>query len=221
MSNNKVVFVVRKSQDQYVRTHDIFGVVCISIITSINFIYITHATDITLIGTPNMGENPIARTLFPILLVSFFLYVVMDTFWVLIQPLAVLSSPRDLVFHHLATLLLLYIPYTDSQFQWHGAIAMAVEFQTLLLISRRLVTINSFLYHFLNIFFYISWIIFRLFLNPAILVFFFYEHKRYTSQIGTPWNMVLTGTLLFVIINILGFYWTIMMAMKMLKSKKS
>jgi len=203
----------------HVRTHDLFNVVCIGTITVLTFYYLGHATNFSLIGTSMLGDDEVARSIFGVLLPFFCTYVLVDTVWIILQPTAVVTSPQDIVFHHFATLLLLYIPFTDKQFQWHSGVAMAVEFQTLILVLRRLFHTNQLLYTILNYIFYAAWILFRLILNPLVLIFFVQEHNRYTAQVGSPWNMVLIGVILFSIITFLGFYWTISLALKTKRKK--
>lgn len=195
--------------------HDIFNIFSILVIIFLDFRYLHHATDWEKIGTSVLGGDHYQMG--HILLSTFSVYMLIDTIWIAVQPKCVLSNPTALIIHHVASFVFLSIPFFEEQFQWHGALNLFVEVNTLFLILRRQAAPASSLYTFLDHCFLATWILLRLIIFPTIVVFFSYEYIRFTrDHSGGNWfNIMLLAPILQSILTLLGFKWTYDMAVKM------
>lgn len=194
--------------------HDYFNVVSLLILVSLDFYYLFLSTKFSEIGTPSLGSGAYERQLFGIILQLFAAYLVTDTIWILMQPAAFLSSPVELLIHHAVTAFLLLSPAFEPQFQWHAAICISVEFNTLSLISKRRVRSDSLIFHVLTMFFFGSWLIQRLILFPILVYFFYTEWQRYTIIQGTPYNIAAASPIFIGIISFMNYMWTIQLLSK-------
>lgn len=178
-----------KSYDK-VFTHDMFNVISLVLIIFHDVRYLYNATIWNHLGTPDLGKDHVE--LASALLFIFFIYVVIDTLWIALIPSCVLSSAKALIIHHLFTFLFLLLPYYIVQFHWHGAVSIFVEINVFFLVSRRQFLPSTVMYKLLDFLFLLTWFFFRLLLFPVLLVFYSYEYRRYSLQLGGKWfNIVL------------------------------
>ena len=195
--------------------HDVFNIFAILGIILLDFQYLYHATDWNKIGTSDLGgdHTHMGYTL----LSTFSVYMLIDTIWIAVQPKCVLSDPKALIIHHIASFVFLSIPFIEQQFQWHGALNLFVEVNTLFLILRRQAAPSSLLYTILDYCFLSTWIFLRLVIFPTLVVFFTYEHSRFTRDHsnGSWINIMLLAPILQSILTLLGFKWTYDMLIKM------
>ena len=188
--------------------HDLFNIVCLSGIISIDVSYLYQATVWNHLGTGELGSDQ--THLAALLLSSFFTYIVVDTIWIAANPTCVLSSPNALIIHHFFTFLFLLVPYYVPQFQWHGAVSIFVELNVLFLVWRRQFDQDSIIYKILDAIFLITWFLFRLIVFPFLLIFYSYEYIRYSNELGGEWfNIVLLAPLLQVIYIAITRIWII------------
>ena len=201
------------------RIHDIFNLVALSILCTVDIVYLTVTTDWALIGSESLGSNH--QHLSSFLLVGFTLYLLVDLVWVVLVPRCVASNPLSIIIHHLACLLMTIIPWTEAQFSWHLAVNLLVEINTLMLILRRNVSLGSFAYKISNGLFYVSWVVLRLVMFPASVIFFYFEYVRYSITSGSYWNMMLVAVIGEAFITAMSFKWTMDMLAKLLSSSPS
>lgn len=111
-------------------------------------------------------------------------YFIVDLAWVLIIPRCV-KSPSTIIQHHVATILYLSFPHYVPDKRWCMGVLMSVEVNTWFLIARRVFNKQGFPpwtidlpYLFsvrvklISIFFYITWIVTRCVIYPAMGVVF-------------------------------------------------
>ena len=192
--------------------HDMFNIVVLSLIVCVDLVYLTLATDLSELGTDELGAD--YEGLSDVLLISFTVYLLVDLVWVILVPKCVPSNPVGIIIHHIACLVLISLPWMNRQFAWHTAINLLVEVNTLLLTLRRNVLIKSTAYHVFNVLFYATWIILRLVLYPMLVVFFYWEYIRYSVAISNYYNMLILASALEAFITAMGFKWTYDMVAK-------
>jgi hypothetical protein len=202
-----------------VKMHDMFNIIVLAIIVGIDINYLWKATDVSKIGTDQIGED--YYDLSKILLVSFTIYLLVDFCWILIVPKCVMSNPYGLLVHHIACLLLILFPWNHNEFAWHAAANISVEINTLFLTLRRNAVQNSKLYHFYTVMFYISWVFLRLILYPILVVFFYFEYLRYSKSVDSYYNPLIGAPLLQGAITSLSIVWTVDMILKQFKCQKN
>jgi len=201
------------------RIHDLFNLVALSILCVVDIVYLTLATDWALIGSESLGSHH--QHLSNILLVGFTLYLLVDLVWVILVPRCVASNPLAIIIHHLACLLMTIIPWTEAQFSWHLAINLLVEINTIMLTLRRNVSMGSLTYKVSNALFYASWVLLRLVMFPALVLFFYFEYVRYSITSGSYCNMMLFAVLGEAFITAMSFKWTFDMLTKLMSSSPS
>lgn len=195
--------------------HDVFNIFAILGIIFLDFQYLYNATDWSKVGTSELGSGhyDMGHTL----IMTFSVYMLIDTIWIAVQPKCVLSNPTALIVHHIASFVFLSIPFYERQFQWHGALNLFVEVNTFFLILRRQAPPSSMLYTILDNCFLATWIFLRLVVFPTLVVFFSFEYYRFThDHSGGNWiNIMLLAPILQSILTLLGLKWTYDMLRKM------
>ncbi|PSC73950.1 GTP-binding chloroplastic [Micractinium conductrix] len=103
---------------------------------------------------------------------AFILYIAVDFFWVLLEPKAVPSKPRIILWHHFITFLLLQLPLRHPQLGLYTCMDGLVEWNTLLLIARRQFPRW---YRPLNAVYWVTFYPVRVVLFPALMPLFWRE----------------------------------------------
>ncbi len=165
--------------------------------------------------------------------VVFFLYILIDTIWLIYKPRSV-PSPKVIIAHHSICLIGWSLPafYSRLYAEWISY-GVLVELNTWFLIARRnYKSISLFSYAF-----YITWIVLRLFMFPFHLIHFTYSlYQRYApvllsrqplllddpviSSKISPQELLYVDIFLWLAIlalNSLNLKWTIEMGWKQLK----
>lgn len=198
--------------------HDMFNILCVSVVVILNFYYLSIATNVSLIGTSRIGEG--FDKIFQFLWCFFNLYTLVDTIWVFLMPHVASAGAMPIIIHHILTIASTVVPYILPQFQWHMGIVLTVELNTLLLTLRRNVPSNSNLFEFINILFLTSWVVLRLIIFPLIVVFFYFEYQRYSSEVGTFLNAFALGFLMQILLTAMGLKWTYDLGKKFLQKNE-
>ena len=205
------------SQNQ--KRHDAFNLLALPVICLLNVIYLTAATKWSNIGTDRLGiENQDSAQ---VLLTAFTLYLIVDLIWVMLFPDCVARDPASIIVHHLVCLIGMTIPWTERQFTWHLAVNCLVEINTFFLTLRRNVDVASTLYRISNTLFYITWVVFRLFMFPCMVVFVWLEYLRYSEATGTTINMLAFACVGQAFITAMSFNWTIDLLVKLYRARSS
>lgn len=195
-----------------------FNILVIGGITSMNLVYLIQATDMTRIGTPQLGKDHLH--LFEGYYLLFQTYVVVDTVWISVVPGSTTTHPLPIIIHHVLTFIFALTPLVDKQFAWHMAVTLLVEVNTLLLTLKRNVSSSSLVFKVINLLFYVTWISLRLVCFPILVVFFYQEWRRYSESIGTSFNFIMLAPIFQFLITALSFKWTYDMVMKQLFGRK-
>ena len=209
-----------------VRYHDIFNIVALAIIGPMDLYYLYHATEWEKLTTPALGKEH--EFLAQLTMYLFFSYLVVDIIWIIIRPSSVQAKPLVIILHHACTLILVLIPLLDTRYSWHGMIDLVSEINTLCLTIRRQLPRkgrSDMAYSVVNVFFYITWFVSRVFLFPALAALFYYEYFMISLQMGTFFNWLVIGPILQTALVIFSYYWTYLMIFKKgesaeLKSKR-
>lgn len=188
--------------------HDTFNLIVLGTIVYFVLYYLYLSTDWKLIGTENLGNNEESHAIYAIISKAFLIYLVVDIIWIYLVPKSIIVKPYEVIIHHFATIALVYLPIYSNQFEWHGAISMSVELQTLVQILRRKFPKSSRGYKIMEICFYTLWFSYRLVLFPFLVVFFAYEYRRYSIAINSIYNPIIIASPLFLFLTIQGFVWT-------------
>lgn len=198
-----------------VKAHDRFNIVCLTLVTLVDLIYLRQTTDLELIGSETIGNND--RHLSGILIAGFGCYLAVDVIWVLLIPKCVMSSPENIVAHHLLSLVGLFLSLTIPQFSWHTALILLVETNTLFLTIRRNAQKDSVVHFITNVLFYVTWVVLRLIFFPVMVVFLCQEYARYSASVGTYVNVVLLAPILQGALTAMSYMWTYEMLVKLLR----
>mmetsp|Transcript_34462 Transcript_34462/g.41575 ORF Transcript_34462/g.41575 Transcript_34462/m.41575 type:complete len:310 (-) Transcript_34462:156-1085(-) len=148
------------------------------------------------------------------------LYFIIDLIWVVVVPKCVKSS-NTIVYHHIATLGYLSVPYVNPRYQWCMGACMSVEINTWFLIARRvfnkqgfppwtikLPPLISIRIKVISIMFYSTWFSLRCILYPLLLIFFVEDWKFLLKSTGTAFNLMTIVIPLHSIFLLLNFKWT-------------
>jgi len=146
-------------------------------------------------------------------------YFLADLLWVLLEPSCV-KSPTVIVQHHIATLMYLSIPYLHDDTHWLMGACMSVEVNTWLLIARRVFNkqglrpwvinlgFSSVRIKFISVMFYITWVVIRCYVYPAILRVLIGLWSEKTQQTGGIYNYISLAIVLHSVFCLLNFKWT-------------
>jgi len=206
-----------KNNQADVAKHDYFNIFALSIMCSANIQFLVLTTDLSKLGTDEIGKGN--EQLFQINLFLFMIYVIIDMIWVMFIPTSVLADPNSILVHHAVALIMTFVPLQHQQFSWHFAACTIVECNTLFLTIRRNLPKPSIAYVVSEVLFYTTWLVLRLLLFPLLVVFYTTEYLRFSSQIGTHWNIVLISPVLQFVVTSMSFKWTIDMIRKQFRSK--
>ena len=204
----------------HIRTHDQFNLVALTIISVLDVWYLACTTDLRLIGTDELGQDPASYPIFLALLLFFTLYICVDIVWIYLIPASVHGNQSTAVLvHHLVTLVQLVIPWLNQNLSWHFAITLVVEINTLVLVCRRSVPQHSAAYQVLDLLFYATWIIFRLLLFPLLVLFCYSEYMRLAARSGYL-NSIAVSLVTMTILTVMSYKWTYDLIIKQFRKKK-
>lgn len=206
-----------ETKKKLVFTHDIFNILSIIIVGTVNIYYLTHTTDFSRFGTDQLGFEYVE--LFKIHMIMFSIYVLIDTLWIMMIPNCVMSDSFNIIIHHFICLGMNYIPYVHNQFAWHFEICVFVEFNTLFLTIRRNLSKGTILFSLFDGLFFFTWVTMRLMLFPVLVVFFVSEYIRFSKDYGSYINIVIFSPTLHAMITLMSFKWTYDMYKKLFSSK--
>jgi len=134
---------------------------------------------------------------------SFLVYIVCDTFWILLIPQCVGSSARLVILaHHAVCLVGWQLCFRDTNLRHFSALALLVEFNTLIKILKRYYRIVL-----LDWAFFASWFLLRTALYPYLL----HETGSYCMELSRQRGPMNIGTLVFAlcaVLTTLNFIWT-------------
>lgn len=200
------------SDPRAILAHDTFNVVVLSIIGPLNLWYLYQTTDLSALGTPQLGagHNDLAQGV----LYFFLAYLVIDTVWIWSVPSCVVTKPIYIIAHHVVTLLLVLFPLWDQRFSWHGMADLVSETNTLFLTIRRHSSPGTLRYNVFTFIFYAAWFATRLFLFPALAVFFLHEYLRLSKELGTYFNAIVIAPILQLFLVAVSLYWTYLIVIK-------
>lgn len=208
---------VERKENSAILYHDIWNLCCLSVICSMDFIYL-YNTDTSKLRTPELGEETIE--FFHVFFHVVAAYTILDTLWILVVPTCVPAAPMSLVIHHILTFLLILVPYNLHQFAWHFAICLVVEFNTVFIILRRNLPLGSLTHSIVNWLFFISTLLLRVAMFPVITVFFVYEYIRYSESLGGDWaNIMAITPVAMAALSCMGFQWLYVYLKKLSISK--
>lgn len=195
------------------KIHDYFNLAFLSILVVANCIYLALATEVSNVGTENLGDQH--NYLSNIILISFVLYLLVDIIWVILIPKCVASNPQAILIHHCACLLMVAIPFIERQFSWHLSVCLLVEINTLFLTLRRNLPLNTLPQTICNIAFYASWVLLRLIMMPLLVAFFYSEYIRYSQYLNEYHNIAGYGVGGMAFVTALSYKWTLDMVLKL------
>lgn len=202
LESNQVNSAVAEDIINWHRLHDIFNLVSLPVVCGANILYLTLEHSILL----------------QIQFYVFTSYLILDTIWVLILPQSV-ASPSTITQHHFVVLLGWIIPYfSDPSLSRWCSLGLLVEINTFFLIGRRFFKRTV----IMQIFFYSTWIILRVFTFPTVLFSFIMEYIELLKDgpEGNLFNTRFFVLLVMIFLNVLNFLWTWDLIFKRSKTKK-
>lgn len=218
--------------------HDMFNIGCLAVVCSLVGYFLYTGTDTAILSTllshywykrnadlhliSGLMLTPGMMDLYYLIFYIVSCYLVVDVLWVLVVPRCVPSSPTSIVIHHAATAVLLGATYfyAPEQYAFSTAIYLTVELNTVLLVSKRNLRINSPLWFLLDKLFYVSWVVQRLIMFPILIWWSSFEYLRFSHTHGTLANAILTTPVFSVLLTVLSYKWTIDMLTKKKKPSK-
>ena len=204
----------------HIRAHDQFNLVALTIISVLDVWYLACTTDLHLLGTDDLGRDPVSYPIFLSLLLLFTLYICVDIVWIYLIPTSVHGNQSTAVMvHHLVTLVQLVVPWLNQNLSWHFAIGIVVEINTLVLVCRRSVPQHSAAYQLLDLLFYATWIVFRLLLFPLLVLFYYSEYMRLAARYGYL-NSTAMCLVTMTVLTIMSYKWTYDLITKQFRRKK-
>lgn len=213
---------VPKHEDDWVQeSHDFFNLIVlvpICVLNGLNW----NWDKLLDISSPNYNlEGSWTGEWFDIFWNMSFLYILIDLFWIIIQPSCV-KSPGTIIKHHIATLIYMCLPHILPELRWCMGVCMSVEINTWLLIARRvfnkqglspwiisLPCLFSIRVKLISIFFYVTWIVIRCIMYPTLLPFYYVKWiESSEQQNGTYLNAHLLVIVIHTVLVALNFKWT-------------
>mmetsp|Transcript_2150 Transcript_2150/g.5146 ORF Transcript_2150/g.5146 Transcript_2150/m.5146 type:complete len:323 (-) Transcript_2150:38-1006(-) len=97
-----------------------------------------------------------------------FIYILLDSLWMVLQP-SIVKSPGMVVGHHIATLMVLADPLSEPRHRVYTSACLLVEINTLLLLLRRRLSYHA----WVEWPFIITWIALRNIWYPMLMLYFF------------------------------------------------
>lgn len=151
---------------------------------------------------------------------AFFIYLLVDTTWLVVKPNSVASAASVLP-HHLICIVGWNIPtLIDMSYAHFISIGVLVEINTFFLIARRNWRSNI----FLELGFYVSWFAIRCVVYPVCWIIvvrrYLAECSKDPSLGESCINAGILVILLFTFLNFLNFKWTFDLLRKLLVNKK-
>lgn len=165
--------------------HDIFNLIALPLIcmANVHFLYVNDSHSAYLLN-----------------FFAFVVYLVLDTFWVIVVPKCV-ASPTTILAHHAITLLGWSLPiiFPSSGLEAWCSKGLLVEFNTFLLIARRNLLPST----IINFAFYFTWITLRLIFYP-FQGYLFFTQRFIVNQDRGAWGFLL----LMCALNMLNLQWS-------------
>lgn len=203
------------SGDPMFFAHDVYNMIFLSYISILDLVYLYYATDISLIGTPDIGKGH--ESMFSVLWWSFFAYMLVDSTWISLFPRIAPSGANIVLAHHAVTILYALVPATVPTLSWHMAIALLNELSTALVTFRRNTKMGTPLYNFMHYCVLITWFPIRLGLYPFLCIVILVEYRRHSDLIGSYVNPVAYGVVAQFFLTYLSIKWSIDLINKLKK----
>lgn len=188
--------------------HDMINIVTLTIVVIYTSIYLISHTTIENIGTKKLIA-PQGHEDFKFLYYLFAFYIVFDSVYIYLIPHSVAAkSPWLIIIHHLVTIGLMTFPLFDQRYEWHMAITLTVETNTIFLTCRRNTTKGSLLNQLFELAFYATWFLFRLMLFPFLTILFCYEWYFKALATGNYFNYIIVSPVLMAGLTAMSLQWT-------------
>jgi hypothetical protein len=161
-------------------------------------------------------------------------YFVTDFVWLLTCP-KVVRSPGVILGHHLVALLYIQIPYFYPEYGWLMGACMIVEVNTWFITARRLFnqqgqivfTFSALVpgatikVKLISVCFYVTWVVIRLMIYPALLVVVWDEYLKRWSLVGSPLNAITVAPIMQLVFVLLNLKWSNDLLLSKLRSGKT
>lgn len=139
-------------------------------------------------------------------------YFLIDLIWVACVPMCV-KSPDVIIKHHFVAIAYLSGPLFWPQYRWFMGACLTVEINTWFLILRRVLykrkdRISPIITELVSISFYVSWIVIRIFVYPAIMYIFCQMAFAAVEETGVLWHLEMIFIPVHFFLCILNFKWT-------------
>ena len=176
---------------KWVYRHDIWNIIALPFVVYINWRFILEQND--------MNRN--------LMFHGFLFYIVADSFWIIFKPKCV-GSPRTILIHHIVTTCGWYVQSMDKDLAYFSALALMVEANTWLKITKRYTEAYETLNYIFDIIFYITWFLLRVTMYPYLV----YATGIYTIErsysCGTIFNVALPTCITAVLLMCMNMKWT-------------
>lgn len=199
--------------------HDMFNLVALSAVVGLAALHLTRTTDVLALWTRgdwNQTFGVAEEPLFFALMHAFWVYLGIDSVWVLLQPAEVPGNAAPIVLHHLACSVIVALPYhRPARLAWLTCASLLVEVNTLLLVLRRNLRQGGLAHRAVHAAFLSSWVMQRLLGFPMATVLLWREWRRHSeqeSEQGGRWrgcNWSLLGPTGGLFLSCLSYYWTL------------
>lgn len=161
-------------------------------------------------------------------------YFVIDLLWVVMIP-GTVRSPSVIVIHHSIVLVYIMVPWLYHSLGYAMGACMSVELNTWFLIARRMFNqrglnpfgagglgeVGGIKIKLTSVGFYLSWVLVRLVLYPALVPVFWGEYLAATESLGTYVNAVAVAPVFQVLLTCLNVKWSLdLLFSKLNKSKE-
>ena len=203
--------------DNCIKNHDNFNMFTLILIIAADIFYIVKTTELSSFGQAkiNSGDENILAL---ILLGGFFVYLLVDAIWIIIEPRCVKAGSLGIVLHHILTIILLPIPLYIPHFRRHLAGAGLLELNTLFLILRRNTIKKSISYHFCHYAFLFTWFILRVIMLPVLTYYLMTEYINFSENIKSFYNYHVVPPVVLAGLTLMSAFWTYDIMLKLINN---
>jgi len=141
------------------------------------------------------------------------LYFLADLVWVARVPICV-KSPGVIIKHHIVAMIYLIGPVCYPEYRWFMGAILSVEVNTWFLICRRVMykssgkPVSPVLSETVSMMFYLTWILIRCIIYPAVLVEFLRLAVEKIAETGTLWHLPMIFIPAHFALCVLNLKWT-------------
>ena len=185
--------------------YDVFTMIALTFISIANIVYLSVATDFSVMGTPLLGASH--TNLFGVFYYPFICYLVVDAIWIGAVSKRLSEDSFSFVSHYGSVFILCLIPLVYPQLEWVMAVNLLVLNRPLIRTIMCYLPHDSCMYRASDAFFTITLDLLQCVGLPVLFIYFLVDYQKQSTQDNTA-NIIFIGAFVLGVAAVFNFKWS-------------